>query len=314
MDELISKAAAAQGLPAEMVERAAKARAAAKGVSVEALLIEWGGGEAAAAGSTPAPTAAVADAPGGDAPAAAPPAPAADTGPRVEVLGPSTAADSEPDSDGEPDPAGEPEPAVEPEEEPEPVGVLAGFPRWLAIAFVVIPALAMFYALTAPDGPNCGTSGQLALDPVTGEAVNCDGTAYGVEVVNFFATGEEIFANRCAACHGAGGGGGAGPAMSGGSVLATFPAGQCAAHLEWVSLGTADFPEETYGVLAKPVGGGGVMPGFSEEVAGAAGLTPEDIVAVVLYERVAFGNEPLPDAELDCAPEGEEGETVTATS
>jgi hypothetical protein len=39
MDELISKAAAAQGLPAEMVERAAKARAAAKGVSVEALLI-----------------------------------------------------------------------------------------------------------------------------------------------------------------------------------------------------------------------------------------------------------------------------------
>lgn len=42
------------------------------------------------------------------------------------------------------------------------------------------------------------------------------------------------------------------------------------------------------------------MPGF-EGV-----LTPEEIAAVVLYERVAFGGQPLPDAESDCGLTGAE--------
>ncbi len=298
MDDLISRAAAAQGMPADLVERAAKARAAAKGVSVEALLTEWAGGEAAAPGSAPAPAA---DAPA-PAPAAAAEPAAAPTGPKVEVLGPA----DEPEPD-------EATPVVEPEPE-EPARGLAGFPSWLAAAFFIIPTIALMYALMAPSGPDCGSSGQLALDPVTGEAVNCDGTAYGVDIVNLFSIGEEIYASRCAACHGDNGGGGTGPAMTGGAVLATFPAGSCAAHIEWVSLGTADYPEPTYGALQKPVGGGGQMPGFAEEIAGAAGLTPDQITAVTLYERVAFGGEPLPEAELDCSPEGAEEELMTASS
>ena len=184
-----------------------------------------------------------------------------------------------------------------------PGSILAGFPRWLAAAFVVIPMIAMLYALLAPDGPNCGVSGQLALDPVTGEAENCDGTPYGVEVVNFFTLGEEIYINRCAACHGAGGGGGAGQVLAGGAVLASFPGGQCSGHVEWVALGTANWPDATYGALAKPVGGFGQMPGFEGT------LTEEEIASVVLYERVAFGGEPLPEAETDC---GLVGDQVTA--
>ena len=49
-------------------------------------------------------------------------------------------------------------------------------PRWLAALFVLIPAFAIGYALFLPNGPNCGDAGSLAIDPVTGLAVNCDGS------------------------------------------------------------------------------------------------------------------------------------------
>ena len=38
---------------------------------------------------------------------------------------------------------------------------------------------------------------------------------YGVEVVNYFTMGEEIYASRCAACHGADRGGDIGPELTG---------------------------------------------------------------------------------------------------
>lgn len=291
MDELIAQIAAQQGYPADMVRRSAAARAQAAGVSVEDILRQWAGGEAAAAPSAPAAPEAAAPTP---APVAAAPEPAkVESGPEVEVL-----------------PAEEPaEPVAEAAAEaPEPSApsgsILAGFPRWLAAAFIVIPTIAMLYALLAPDGPDCGVSGQLALDPVSGEAENCDGTAYGVDVVNYFTMGEEIYASRCAACHGANGGGGAGQILAGGAVLASFPAGQCASHVEWVALGTANWPDPTYGALAKPVGGFGQMPGFEGT------LDEEELAAVVLYERVAFGGEALPEAESDCGLAG--GEVAAA--
>jgi mono/diheme cytochrome c family protein len=48
------------------------------------------------------------------------------------------------------------------------------------------------------------------------------------------------------------------------------------------------------------------MPAFGEPV-----LTEEELAAVVLYERVAFGGEALPDAETGCGL-GEEEEVVAA--
>ena len=48
------------------------------------------------------------------------------------------------------------------------------------------------------------------------------------------------------------------------------------------------------------------MPGYE------ATLTPEQIAAVSLYERVAFGGQPLEEAQIDCGlvvPEGEEADT-----
>ncbi len=85
--------------------------------------------------------------------------------------------------------------------------------------------------------------------------------------------------------------------MAAGAVTTTFSS--CEDHILWVSLGTESWNEEqgaTYGDNNKPVGGGGTMPGYG----GPNGLSPEQIAAVVLYERVTFGNLDAAEVEADC--------------
>lgn len=277
MEQLLQQLEASLGIPAELIERAAKARAGAMGASTENVVRAWAGvGDAPIASAAPAEAAPSAPA---TAPAAAP-APAAPAL-ELEVL------DSL-----------EPVPDEEQEEETSAsTGLLAGFPGWLAAALLAIPVLALSYVMIAPNGPGCGSSGQLAIDAETGLAENCDGTEYGVDVVSFFSIGEEIYngKGRCAGCHGEMGGGGTGPAMSGGAVLVTFPVDQCEDHIRWVALGTDNWPEPTYGANAIPVGSSGAaMPGFGDT------LTPEELAAVIIYERVAFGDQSLSEAETDC--------------
>ncbi|HSG78962.1 MAG TPA: hypothetical protein VLD62_05220 [Acidimicrobiia bacterium] len=289
MQELLAAAAAALNAPAEMVERSARARAQVEGASVEDVLRAWaGGGEIVATGGGEAPAAA---APAAGAPAET--APAEPAGPQVEIVGDAGEVEERPAAVLE-----------EPEEEREELVVAGGIPNWLVALFVIIPAFAIMYALFLPNGPNCGDAGKLAVDPVTGEAVNCDGSEYGLDVIDFFAVGEATYSS-CLACHGAGGGGaGNFPAFTGGALLATFPSGQCEAHVDWVRLGSAGWPEPTYGATNKPVGGSGaLMPGFGN-------LTETDLRSVVLYERVAFGGEDLATAEADCGLTGGDGETA----
>jgi mono/diheme cytochrome c family protein len=327
MEELLRIVAELRGLPAGMIQRSAEARAKAEGSTVEDVLRAW-----AEEGGVTVPRAAAAPAE-----AAVAPAPQEETAPdpeavevpepeAVEPAAPEAKADSEAEPAGTPkvevlagtpkveEPAGTPKvevPAPHPTETPLEGGVeaspspaevepaqydqlpaLAGFPRWLAMAFVVVPAIALLYALVAPGGPDCGASGALAIDPETGLAENCDGTPYGAEP-GALGAGEAVFAAQCAVCHGATGGGGVGPALAGGSVLATFS--QCGDHIAWVTTGSNAWPEATYGDTAKPVlGSGAAMPGFG------ALLGPDEIAAVALYERVAFGEEPLADAEAGC--------------
>jgi mono/diheme cytochrome c family protein len=154
--------------------------------------------------------------------------------------------------------------------------------------------------MLAPNGPSCGTAGQLAIDAETGLAENCDGTEYGVDAVSFFTIGQDVYvgSGRCAGCHGEAGGGGTGPAFTGGAVLVTFPEGTCNDHIRWIELGSDNWPDPTYGAPGIPVGSSGaVMPGFGDD------LTPEELAAVVIYERVAFGGESLADAEAGCGVE-----------
>ena len=180
---------------------------------------------------------------------------------------------------------------------------VSSIPRWLAAAFMLVPLIAVLYLLALPNGPDCGSSGQLALDPVTGEAVGCGGDPYGVTEINYFTLGGEVYQAQCAACHGAGGGGGSGPAFTDGAVLATFPDGTCPDQRLWVELGTNGWPDPTYGANATPVGGVGVMPAFPD-------LTADELAAAVLYERVEFGGQDLVAALTDCT--ADLGDEVTA--
>jgi hypothetical protein len=284
MDELLEKVAEAKGMPAALAKRSAEARAKKTGEPLENELAEWAGVDpATVASDAPAPAAA----PAAAAPAAPAPSDEAPAKPEgdIEVI---EATATEEGGDGV---AGK---------VPSPAG---RYPAWLAAAFLIIPLLAVTYILLSPNGPDCGSGGQLLVNPVTGDAVNCDGTDYGTFTINYLANGAAIY-TQCAACHNADGSGGAGPAFVGGSILTTFPEGSCADQIEWIALGTAGFPEPTYGATDKPVGGFGVMPGFG------ATLEPEQIAEVALYERVQFGGEAVDVAEVDCGLVDEEGEPI----
>jgi mono/diheme cytochrome c family protein len=277
LDQLLDKVAELKGMPASLTKRSAEARAKKTGEPLEAVLLDWAGLDAdtvvaesgaAPAAEAPAPAAAEpTDAPEEAAPEAA----------EVEVIegeAPEARADDD-EADG------------------SPAATSSRYPVWLAAAFVLIPILAVMYILVAPDGPDCGTGGQLLVDPSTGNAVNCDGSAYGSSTVDNFAAGAAVY-TQCVACHATDGSGGVGPAFTGGAVLATFPADSCTDHIDWVELGTGGWPDSTYGATAKPVGGGGVMPPF--------GTTLDEVALaqVVLYERVQFGGQDLAAAEVDC--------------
>jgi mono/diheme cytochrome c family protein len=290
MNEMLEKVSQDLGVPVDLLRRAAAARAAAMGDSAEALVARWAGeapaaAPAAAETSAPAPAAAETTAP---APAAAEPeAPAAPPPVAADTPAPAAASPAPPP----------PPPEVADEEEDEPVASpFAGFPRWLVASFVLLPLIAVAYALVAPNGPDCGTSGKLGIDPVSGVGQSCDGSAFGSSGADYFSAGMDLYTGAtCNVCHGDSGQGAVGPAFSGGAVLVTFPAGSCSDHVEWVRLGTDGWPDATYGATSKPVGGSGAkMPSFANQ------LSDEELRSVVLYERVAFGGEPLAEAETDC--------------
>ena len=97
------------------------------------------------------------------------------------------------------------------------------------------------------------------------------------------AAGGEVY-NQCAACHGAGGGGGVGYQLNEGEVLKTFP--DVESHVAWVVNGSSA-AGTPYGDPMREGGqrlaqNQGVMPGF-------AALESLQILEVVLYERVTHG-------------------------
>ncbi len=277
LDELLDKVAEVKGMPASLTKRSAEAKAKKSGESLEAILLEW----AELDPDTVIETSGAAE------PAETPPAaPAASQEPAVQEPEPEAAAVEVIEGDA-------PEAPSDDGVDDASVPTSSRYPVWLAAAFVLIPVLAVMYILVAPNGPDCGTGGQLLVDPATGNALNCDGSAYGSSTVDHFAAGATIYA-QCAACHSADGSGGVGPAFTNGSVLVTFPSGSCSDHLQWVALGTGGWPDSTYGATGIPVGSGGVMPAFGTS------LDEESLAQVVLYERVQFGGQDLAEAEADC--------------
>ena len=96
--------------------------------------------------------------------------------------------------------------------------------------------------------------------------------------------GGEIYAVSCAGCHGSGGGGGVGPALTGGAVIDTFPSP--ADQVTWVALGSTGYQDaglDSYGELNQPIVGG--MPGQ------LGILEASEIMDVILHERTEYGGE-----------------------
>jgi len=139
-------------------------------------------------------------------------------------------------------------------------------PVWAVSALVALPIWAVMYATTNdPQSPK-------VAGPLT--------------------TGATVY-SQCAACHGASGGGGVGPALSGGAVVTAFP--DPAEHIRWVMLGTAGYQAEgtaTYGADGKTVGEAGNMPA-------QLGLDSADLLAVIRHERETLSGETFDAAAWD---------------
>jgi hypothetical protein len=307
------------GLPESLVQRSAEARAAESGASVDEILAAWAGGEAVESG------------------APAEPEPETEGAPEEAVE--ETTATEEPETPEPvietPEPSEAPAPAAAaraPSRAPVPAEVTAAeaahlpevvtvptagikertnfsIPRWLVGLMLVAPLFALF-ALGGSATGACGEGTELAVDVISGEIVNCDGSEFtgggaGGGATDFIGLGSQLYAGEvtpastCSGCHGADGqGAGNFPALTG--VLTTF--GSCEDHVEWVRLGSAGF-EGTYGDTNKPVGGG--MPSHGA-------LTEEQLRAVTAFERVRFGGAGEEETLIDCglveAEGGEEGE------
>ena len=103
--------------------------------------------------------------------------------------------------------------------------------------------------------------------------------------------GRSAYGSICSACHGNAGQGGVGPEMS--QVLETFPS--CDDQIHWITLGSDRWLDEvgpTYGEPARPVEGG--MAPIGDQ------LSPEEIAAVAMYERVRFGGLEIEEASRQC--------------
>lgn len=161
--------------------------------------------------------------------------------------------------------------------------VTSGAPKWLVLAFVALPVIAMIYLGQFSSGVRCGQAGKLNVGD-DGQLVACDGKALpepGADTSKKGPDGEAIFAQQCSACHGASGQGGIGLPLSKANnttLLKDFP--DAAAQVEFVSKGNAAFPDG-WGANKNPPRNS--MPPFGKT------LSPEELEAVVTYERTLAG-------------------------
>ncbi|MBT3874038.1 MAG: cytochrome c, partial [Actinobacteria bacterium] len=174
-------------------------------------------------------------------------------------------------------------------------------PRWLNFSFMIIPVFILIGMINTSGAQECGVNGILDVDRKSQQTVNCDGSPFegkgvaSTNAVNYVAVGQQVYsgAAACAGCHGANGGGGVGPSFIGGALYKTFPT--CADHAKWIQLGSAGWQAEVgaaYGAEDTISIGG--MPGFQGK------LTEEELMAVVVFERVVFGGGNTEEVLIDC--------------
>ena len=304
MSELLAKVAEILGAPETLVQRSAEARAEASGNTVEEILQSWAGGEAIAASALKEE-------------------PAEEVKEEVvvaeEVKEEVVVAEEEPVTK---------KTTIKVETVLKKVSMAnntmgiklntdAELPRWLNFSFMIIPVFILIGMINASGTQECGVNGILDVDRKSQQTVNCDGSPFegkgmaSTNTVNYVAVGQQVYsgAAACAGCHGANGGGGVGPSFIGGALYTTFPT--CADHAKWIQLGSAGWQAEVGGAYgAEDTISIGGMPGFQGK------LTEEELMAVVVFERVVFGGGDTKEVLNDCgllSTEGEE-ENIEAVS
>ena len=299
MSELLSKVAEILNAPESLVQRSAEARAEASGKSVDEVLQSWAGGESVAAVEKSVEE----------------PAPVEEAAP-VEEPAPVEEIEKKEDKN---------EIVSEEKEKPQTlsssrntkkitqkiafanktlnikVNAETTLPRWLNVSFVLIPLFIVIGIINTSSTQECGENGILDIDRKSQLTINCDGSAFegkgvgSASSINYIALGQQIYsgAAACAGCHGVNGGGGVGPAFTGGELYTTFPT--CSDHALWIELGSAGWQADVgpaYGAEDKVSIGG--MPGF------AGKLTEDELYAVVVFERVVFGGGDTNEVLEDC--------------
>ena len=308
MSELLAKVAEILGAPETLVQRSAEARAEASGNTVEEVLQSWAGGEAIASS-----------------------APQVKEEEKEEVV----VAEETPvvEEEKEEVVVAEETPVVEKTSKKvetvlkkvsmanNTMGIKLNtdttLPRWLNLSFMIIPVFILIGMINTSGAQECGVNGILDVDRKSQQTVNCDGSPFegkgvaSTNTVNYVAVGQQVYsgAAACAGCHGANGGGGVGPSFIGGALYKTFPT--CADHAKWIQLGSAGWQAEVgaaYGAEDTISIGG--MPGFQGK------LTEEELMAVVVFERVVFGGGDTEEVLNDCGllESEEDEENIEAVS
>ena len=279
MSELLAKVAEILGAPETLVQRSAEARAEASGNTVEEVLQSWAGGEAIAASAPVVEEAPVEEVKEEVVVEEAPVAKSVTTKVETVIKKVSMANNT--------------------------MGIKLNtdttLPRWLNFSFMIIPVFILIGMINTSGAQECGVNGILDVDRKSQQTVNCDGSPFegkgvaSTNAVNYVAVGQQVYsgAAACAGCHGANGGGGVGPSFIGGALYKTFPT--CADHAKWIQLGSAGWQAEVgaaYGAEDTISIGG--MPGFQGK------LTEEELMAVVVFERVVFGGGNTEEVLIDC--------------
>ena len=296
MGELLAKVAEILGAPETLVQRSAEARAEASGNTVEEVLQSWAGGEAIAASAPVVEEAPVEEVKEEVVVEEAPVAKSVTTKVETVIKKVSMANNT--------------------------MGIKLNtdttLPRWLNFSFMIIPVFILIGMINTSGAQECGVNGILDVDRKSQQTVNCDGSPFegkgvaSTNTVNYVAVGQQVYsgAAACAGCHGANGGGGVGPSFIGGALYTTFPT--CADHAKWIQLGSAGWQAEVgaaYGAEDTISIGG--MPGFQGK------LTEEELMAVVVFERVVFGGGNTEEVLIDCGlleTEEEDEENIEAVS
>ena len=279
MGELLAKVAEILGAQETLVQRSAEARAEASGNTVEEVLQSWAGGEAIAASAPVVEEAPVEEVKEEVVVEEAPVAKSVTTKVETVIKKVSMANNT--------------------------MGIKLNtdttLPRWLNFSFMIIPVFILIGMINTSGAQECGVNGILDVDRKSQQTVNCDGSPFegkgvaSTNAVNYVAVGQQVYsgAAACAGCHGANGGGGVGPSFIGGALYKTFPT--CADHAKWIQLGSAGWQAEVgaaYGAEDTISIGG--MPGFQGK------LTEEELMAVVVFERVVFGGGNTEEVLIDC--------------